>query len=317
MSVPVFGACFETLLHLRHRRLTRRYRKRLKRSPNYAAPVLYSDKIQWRKLFDRNPLFPVFLDKIAVRGHVERTAPELKLPELLWTGADPGAIPFEALSGRCVIKPNCRSGAHYFIRSPADVNPGRILELCRKWLAGPFGQSKREWGYRDVARRIMVEEFLDNHPDRDHTRDFRFHVYDGRVHLITVADSRIEGTGRTPLGVNTYYDRDWRQLPYFNTSFQSAVAAGIPRPPQMDALIAAAEKLGSGIDHLRVDLYLVKDEPCFGELTVYPLSGLKSYAVGQAPGMAPVEDYEIFLGRPWRLPGIPKPTMLYRGLLGW
>lgn len=316
MSLSILGACFETLVRLRHRRLTMLYRKRLKRFPEYSAPLLYNDKIQWRKLFDRNPLFPLFLDKIAVRGHVERTAPELKLPALLWSGADPDAIPVDALPGRCVIKPNCRSGANHFVLSRADLDPALVLALCRQWLARPYGQAEKQWGYRHVERRILVEEFLDSHPERDHTRDFRFHVFDGRVQLITVADCRIDGAERKLLGVNMYYDRDWRQLPYVNTRFQSAVPEGIPRPPPMDAMVAAAEKLGSGIDHLRVDLYLVNGDIYFGELTVYPLSGLGAYALGTGAGNTPVEDYEVFLGRPWRLPRISKLTMLYRGLVG-
>ncbi|MDZ7839237.1 MAG: ATP-grasp fold amidoligase family protein [Gammaproteobacteria bacterium] len=314
--MALITACFNTLLCVRHRRLTRIFRKRLGRLPNYAAPQGYNDKIQWRKLFDRNPLFPVFLDKIAVRGHVARITPGLKMPDLLWTGTNPEAIPFDRLPGRYVIKPNCRSGCNHFVLSPSDADPPAISKMCRKWLAGPFGQAEKEWGYLPVERRLMVEAFLDSHPEENRTRDFRFHVFNGRVHLITAADCKITGTRRVQLGMATYYDREWRQLPYFNTRLQSGVPSAMPRPHRLDTMISAAETLASGIDHLRVDLYLVEDHVYFGELTVYPTSGLVAYAVMDVPGLAPVEDFDTALGRPWQLPEISTARRLYRGLFG-
>lgn len=299
---------------LRHRALTRKYKKLFGRSPNYIDPVLYNDKIQWRKLFDRNPMFPVFLDKISVRDHVSRTVPELKLPELLWTGTNPDEIPYSALPEQYVVKPNCRSGCYYFVLSPADIKPELIAAQCRTWLATPYGQGERQWAYKQVKRRLLVEEFLVTHTERNHVRDFRFHVFDGRVHLITAVSSRLINGSRVPVGDNAYYDRDWNQWPFINAKKQSTVPAPLTRPPQLDSLIAAAESLGNGIDHIRVDLYLVRGQPYFGEITVYPLSGLGTFTTMPGTGLPPVEDYEIHMGRPWQLPDISTGNKLYRGL---
>lgn len=304
------------LLYLRYPRLTHRYRQRFNRRPDYVTPTTYSEKVQWRKLFDRNPLFPVFLDKIAVRDYVAARAPELGMAELLWTGTDPGSIPFDALPSRCVIKPNCRSGSVCFVQCPADLQPEVITAQCRKWLSRPYDQAGRQWGYRDIKRRIMVEEFLDTHPDEDVMGDVRFHLFNGRVHLITYGPSRIVDGARIPLGKTSYYDKDWRQLPYVNTAQQADVPPPLPRPPQLERMVAAAEALGEGVDHVRVDLYLGRERPYFGEITVYPLSGFGRFRVVPDTELGPAEDFETRFGRAWRLPRIAPLKKACRGLLG-
>ena len=54
--------------------------------PSLLFPVRYTEKMQWRKLFDLNPLYAVLCDKIAVREVVaQRIGPEFLVP-LLWVG---------------------------------------------------------------------------------------------------------------------------------------------------------------------------------------------------------------------------------------
>jgi len=44
------------------------YRGVLGRPLHLDPPVLYSEKIQWLKLHDKNPIYPILCDKIAVRA---------------------------------------------------------------------------------------------------------------------------------------------------------------------------------------------------------------------------------------------------------
>jgi hypothetical protein len=43
-------------------------------APNYLNSVLYTEKVQWRKLFDRNPAFAGFSDKLASKEHALQAA---------------------------------------------------------------------------------------------------------------------------------------------------------------------------------------------------------------------------------------------------
>lgn len=305
-----------TLLYARYPDLTRRFRRKIGKPPNYSNPTLYSEKVQWRKLFDRNPLFPLFLDKLEVRRHVAQTTPELKLPELLWSGSDPLAIPYHRLGNRFVIKPNCRSGAWHFVLSSRDNDQEIISDKCRRWLISPYGEKLREWGYSRVKPRLLVERLLCPEPGENRLQDFRFDVFDGRVRMITVTSAQIADTRRAPLSLDTFYDRDWQQLPFIKPGRQSRTPPPLKQPPQLENMIAWAEQLGHGIDYIRVDLYLVENETYFSELTVYPGSGLQMSRVSPEPGLVAVDDFDRFMGGHWRLPEIPLHTMVYRALFG-
>lgn len=304
------------LVYARHRYLTRCYQRKFDRLPDYANPVLYSEKVQWRKLFDRNPMFPLFLDKLGIRSYVTRTAPGLGLPELLWYGTDPDEIPYESLDERYVVKPNCRSGDWHFVLSARDADRKVIADKGRRWLRHPYGRRMREWGYSRVEPRLFVEELLCSDSGDNRMRDFRFDVFDGRVRMITVTEARIADTQRRALALDTFYDREWRQLPFIKPGRQSRPPAPLKEPAQLGEMITWAEQLGAGLDYIRVDMYLVDHRPYFSELTVYPGSGLKMSRVSPEPGLVAVDDFDRFMGGHWRLPEIPLHTMVYRALLG-
>lgn len=311
---PLLPGAFNALLRLRHRHLTRRYRLKIGRLPDYANPQRYSEKIQWRKIFDRNPLFPLFVDKFGVREFVARTAPGLELPEILWTGTEPDTIPYGSLPDRYVVKPNGRSGDWHFVLSSADADRDLISERCRRWLRRPYGRRMREWAYTHVVPRILIEELLCSESGGNRLQDFRFEVFDGRVRMITVTTAQIANTRRTALAMDTFYDRDWRQLPFIKPGRQTRAPAALAKPAQLGRMIDWSERLGTGLDYIRVDFYLVQDRAYFSELTVYPGSGLMLSRVSPEPGLDPVEDFDTYLSRHWRLPAIPGPTKLFRGM---
>lgn len=81
------------------RRVRLMYLSHLGRKPRLYRPTRFSEKIQWRKLFDLNPIYTVLSDKLTVREFVaERVGAEMLIP-LLWVGNDPDSLPFETNQG--------------------------------------------------------------------------------------------------------------------------------------------------------------------------------------------------------------------------
>jgi len=99
-----------TLVSLRLRRNTLIYNSYFGSFPNYVVPQSWSEKMQWRKAFDRNPLFCIFCDKTKVRDYVQAHTPELLFPRFLWVGKDAHSLPFHKFKVPYVIKPNHGSG---------------------------------------------------------------------------------------------------------------------------------------------------------------------------------------------------------------
>jgi TupA-like ATPgrasp len=80
------------------------------RKPRLLRPRRFTEKIQWRKLFDLNPLYAVISDRLAVRNFIANRVGDDVLVRLLWVGDDPTAVPFDSLEPPYVIKSTHASG---------------------------------------------------------------------------------------------------------------------------------------------------------------------------------------------------------------
>lgn len=65
----------------RYPSLVRKFKKRIGYYPNIAAPEKYHEMIFWRKIFDRNPLFITFCDKLAAKVFIKAKIPEPETSE--------------------------------------------------------------------------------------------------------------------------------------------------------------------------------------------------------------------------------------------
>ncbi len=264
-------ALFNTLIALRWKRNSRSFATVLGYMPNFAAPRSFSEKMQWRKLFDRNRLFPLLNDKLAVRDYVRARAPDVMFPEIYWSGGNPEAIPFGDLRPPFVIKPNNRSRKIILVREKSDLDRKMILREARKWMRSrPFGWRYGEWAYSRVPSRILIEEFLSTEGALAPPADFKIFVLHGTVEFIYFSQGRYSGGGR----LRGLYTRDWQHIPVdkWRKSGLVRLQGGVPRPARLAGLIAAAEAIAADLDHLRVDLYLVGDKIYFSETTVYAYS---------------------------------------------
>ena len=84
-------------------------------------------------------------------------------------------------------------------------------------------------------------------------------------------------TGRfTSGGVKvTFYDNEWNIMPFERNHPREDHP--IRRPYSYDKMKEAAEKLSAGLPFARIDFYEVKRHPYFGEITLYPGSGLEPF----------------------------------------
>ncbi len=254
------------------------YFRRFRRFPNLKSPETFNEKIAWRKLYQRNPMFPIFSDKIAVKEVVAELIGKQHIIETLWVGDTPEGIPFDKLEPPYVIKVNHSSGGNIFVRTKQDLNKDRIFQSMREQLHCDWGHRYREWGYSDIPRRVLVERMIEM-PGDDTLHDYKFYLYHGRVHLIELHVDRFKSHT-----VNTY-DRDWGILPidsgYPNTPRPFA------KPLNLEQMVKIAEKIGGQFDFARVDLYYPPQGILFGEVTFYPGAGHEVYG----------DEF----GKPWRI----------------
>ena len=231
--------------------------------PRLHDPTTFTEKVQFRKLYDRDERLPRLADKVLVKAYVEeKLGPAWVIPTL-WHGRALPPVPHRTWPVPFVIKANNGSATNHFVRREADKDWPKIEALCERWMAAPNRAPLGEWAYVQIAPQIMVEPFVgagDVLP-----WDYKFMVFNGRLEFIQV------DTGRATVHRRTFFDRAWARQP-FELKYP-AEPADIPPPANLKVMIEAAEALAADFDFVRVDLYEIGGRPLFGEMTFYPDSG--------------------------------------------
>jgi hypothetical protein len=246
----------------------RLYRTVHGRTPNLLFPKMFTEKVVRRSLFDRRPLLKRFADKHAVRGYVESKLGPDVLPKLYWLTQTPTDIPFDTLPDRFAVKPTHGSGWVHLVPDKAALDTKELIGECEYWLSQDFYKKHRERVYKDMPRRIIVEELIDD-GSKGSPADYKMFVFHGRVELIQVIRGRF-----TEIGVY-HFDRDWNVLA-MNFNYEPFPGSVLP-PPHWKDMIAAAETLGKDVDFVRADFYDTPEKFYFGELTTTPSAGLDRF----------------------------------------
>lgn len=265
---------YTALLRNRDRRMQRRYEPYLAHfravvgyQPSILLPRRYHEKMLWRKLFDHNPLFVTFCDKLATKEFIASRLPSLRQPATLWSGANLNEIPRDLLDRRCMIK--CNHGCAFnHLWLPGRSNFTGVKLLTDRWLATVYGVSNKEWGYTKVVPRVYAEEYIEA-PHGDGLLDIKIRCCDGEPVLVRAYF--IEG-GKKVLG---WFDAQGKRLALEgNEPDEVAMPPDFQLPPVLGEILEASRVLGQGLDYGRLD-FLTDGRTVFGgEITVYPGAGL-------------------------------------------
>ena len=252
------------------------YRIKTGRRLDLKDPQRFTEKLQWYKLYYRDPRMHGCVDKYAVRSYVESKGLGDILVKLYGRYDSVEQVPWDELPEAFVIKTTNGGGGLNVIVCPdkSALDWDEVRERLRpvKKLPNTGG---REWAYYGLEPGVVVEELLvdPEHPEAG-VNDYKFFCYNGRAKYIVVDTDRYIGHKRN------FYDTDWNDLHI--TSDCPACDRPIPRPETLEEMIRVAETLSAGFPYVRVDLYSVGGKVYFGELTFYPWSGYVQYQPDEA-----------------------------------
>lgn len=247
--------------------LKRMFRAIMGRELSLDAPVTFNEKLQWLKLYDRDPAHTMMVDKYAVRSYIKETLGEEYLIPLVGAWDDPDEIDFDALPDRFVLKCNHNSGLGMCIcRDKSKLDTERVRAELRRGLAQDYYLTGREWPYKNVKRKIIAEQFMTD--ESEGLIDYKFFCFDGTVDCVMVCIDRHLGDTKF-----YFFDRDW-ELKRLNIRGKNAPEGfTLRRPTCMDAMFDIAARLSKGLPFARVDLYECGGRIYFGEITFFPDSG--------------------------------------------
>jgi teichuronopeptide biosynthesis TupA-like protein len=243
------------------------------RHPNIWAPRRFTEKMQWRKLFEMDPRYALFCDKLAVRAFIASRIGDDYLAPLIWSGASAAEIPFDRLAAPYVLKSNNAAGQTIMI-GVGDAVPHEVLRArAAEWLTDSFGVRVEEPGYLGVPPRLLVEKTL-TADEGERPEEVRLFVFDGKVAVINtvfIEEDRIRN--------GAFHTTEWTRL---NWHFSRLLDRDFSRPRRLSDMIDIAERLGEGLDHVRVDFYDCGERIYVGEMTMYSWSGLSRFNPDEA-----------------------------------
>lgn len=250
--------------------LRRIFKVKLGYDLNLENPKTFNEKLQWLKLHDRNPLYTTLVDKYEVKKWVaERIGEEYIIPTL-GVYNEYSEIDFDALPNQFVMKCTHDSGGVVIVKDKTSFNKKFAEKKLRSALKRDFYLPGREWPYKNVARKIIVEKFMCNE-EMAELIDYKLMCFNGKVLYTFVCSERFSSDG---LKV-TFFDNNWNVMPFERHYPKSQKL--IPKPKQFSEMIKIAETLAANIPFVRVDLYDISGQIYFGEMTFYPGSGFEEF----------------------------------------
>ena len=259
------------------------------RTLNLKNPARFTEKIQWYKLYYREPLLTKCSDKFNVRDFVSKKGLSEILIPLYGVFNDFNDINFEDFPESFVLKTTNGSHTNLICTNKSDLNLDVVKKEVNSWLSSWSSKMGREWGYYNIKPKLICEKLLEKDDNND-LIDYKFFCFNGVPYCMYAVVDRYTGKG-LKLGI---FHTDFKLLPYKRSDIKG-LKEKISKPENFDRMLEISKILSSDFPFVRVDLYNIKGVIYFGELTFYDGSGYK--------GFAP-DTFDFILGDQFDLPQI-------------
>lgn len=239
---------------------------------NLKNPQTFNEKLQWLKLYDRNPLYTIMVDKYKVKEYVASIIGKEYIIPTLGVWDNPEEIDFDKLPNQFVLKCNHNSGLGMCIcKDKTKLDIKKVKKELTKGLKQDYYLTNREWPYKNVPQRIIAEQYMEDIQTKE-LRDYKFFCFNGIPKMLFIASDRQNPNEETKFD---FYDINFNHLPFTNGHPNSKKI--IEQPKNFELMKELAIKLSQNIPHVRVDFYEINGKVYFGELTFSHWSGFTPF----------------------------------------
>jgi len=243
-------------------------------------PRSLNEKMMWLKLNDRKPLYTTLVDKVEVKKWIqEKFGSEMIIPTIkVYSKADD--INLDELPEEFVIKCNHDSGTVFICKDKAnevfvDKHMHRqsfdyIKKYLNKQLKHSFYKDAREWPYKNVVPKIIVEKLI-TCKNGSLPNDYKLFFINDEFQFVYVSYDRA--------GVNDrcIYDENWNRLPFVWVKpydYREGInSSDVVKPESFKEMIEFGKAVAKPFKCVRVDLYDVDGKMYFGEITPFHSAG--------------------------------------------
>lgn len=242
-----------------------KFKRALGSELDISNPQTYNEKVQWLKMNYRLPVFTRMVDKYEAKDYIKHLVGEdVIIPTIaVWESAeeiDPSILP-----DRFVMKCTHDSHTVFVCKDKEKFDFEAAKKQIGKALKKNFYYVGREWPYKNVKPRVIVEEYLEDN-NSPSLLDYKFYMFYGTYKMLSIT----ERASQHEVFID-YYDESGTQIDMTWGYPSSGKNRSFPKSfPQM---LQLAKKLSRDLPFLRVDMYEVNCHPFVGELTLYDGAG--------------------------------------------
>lgn len=235
---------------------------------NLKKPTLLTEKLNWLKLYNHNPLYTKMVDKYEVKQYVsDLIGEEYVVPCYgVWDNFDD--IDFDSLPNQFVLKCTHDSGTVVVCKDKSNFDIAAAKSKIESRIQYNYYDNCREWPYKNVKPRIIADKFIEGLGDPE-SLEYKITCFNGKVNFITICRgiAHVELDKRT----NNHFTPDFEEQRW--TAFYKNADYKFEKPEEWEKMIEFSNKISTNIPYLRVDWFISNGHLYFGEATFFTWGG--------------------------------------------
>lgn len=249
------------------------YERRMGYRFDIRNPKLFTEKLQWYKVFYECNVFGNITDKALFKEYVKKHLGDgYTIPVFgVWDNLKDLERDWNSLPEEFVLKANLQSDGRNIkvIHKKSEVNFRELKKELKLWMK-PWNTLLNSWDchFYNSTPKILAEVFMSNFDDILY--DYKLFCFDGEPYCMYVAKNDF-GIPTYPI---TFYDMSWERIPVMYGSHSNEDSN---KPDHFDEMVEIARKLSSGFPFVRVDFFDTPEKLYVAEMTFAPGGGCTPY----------------------------------------
>lgn len=244
------------------------YKIRTGKELNLKNPKTFNEKMQWLKLHNRKPIYTTMVDKYSVKDYVSKIIDKKYIIPTIAVYDKPEDIDFDALPNQFVLKTTHDSGGVVVCKDKTKLDVEKVLSFLNFRLSMNFYKTSREWPYKNVKRRIIAEEFIEDDINQE-LRVYKVFNFNGEPKIIQMING-----DKTDHEYINYYDTQWNLLELKQNFPNGPIDE---QPSCLQEILDLSRKLSVGMPFIRTDFYEAKGQVLFSEFTFFSDAGFANF----------------------------------------
>ena len=261
----------------------REYKKIFRKKLNLHNPQLFTEKINWLKLYyyPNDHLAILAGDKWGLHSFLEmKGLAEIASP-ILYAFDSVEEICWKSLPNKFVIKKSNASAFNIVIRDKEKADELEVINTVKRWMKIPFGYQAGEHHYEKMQPKIIIEKYIE-----DVGKEWRLWCINGKPEILMTVHWNEEDQTNIKVGHlkrGLIYSNlegvilDVRDHDIDEVKKSYVVGEKLELPIDLSEMIELSKVLSEGFPFVRVDFFHGEGRLILGELTFTAAGGFGKY----------------------------------------